>query len=181
MDAVISPLLRARTWATPKIELRQRCLLSADFGVIAREPIPAGSVLMAIAHVFVDRPGRHTIQIDARRHQAGTGEIDDYLNHSCDPNSALDFTRLELVSLRKITPGEELSFNYLTSEWDMAAPFACQCGSCDRLGGRPGPRLIRGFRHLTAVEQDLLAPLASPYLRQRLAELRATPRRRVAG
>ncbi len=181
MDAVMSPSLRARTWANPKIELRQRCLLSADFGVIVREAITPGSVLMALAHVFVDRPGRHTIQIDARRHQAGTGEIDDYLNHSCDPNSALDFTRLELVSLRKITPGEELSFNYLTSEWDMAAPFACQCGACDRLGGRPGPRLIRGFRHLSPGEQDLLAPLAPPHLRLRLAELRATHGRGLTG
>lgn len=43
MDVVISPLLRARTWATPEIELRQRCLLSADFGVTAREVIPPGA------------------------------------------------------------------------------------------------------------------------------------------
>jgi len=181
MDAVISPLLRARTWATPKIELRQRCMLSADFGVTAREAIPAGTVLMSLAHVFVDRPGRHTIQIDARRHQAGTGEIDDYLNHSCDPNSALDFTRLELVSLRPIAAGEELSFNYLTSEWDMAAPFTCQCGACDRLGGPGGPRVIRGFRHLSPAEQDLLAPLASPYLGLCLAGLRTADRRRMTG
>ncbi len=191
MDAVISPLLRARTWATPKIELRQRCMLSADFGVLAREVIPAGSVLMALAHVFVERAGRHTIQVDARRHQAGTGEIDDYLNHSCDPNCALDFTRLELVSRRAIAPGEELSFNYLTSEWDMAAPFTCHCGACDRLAGTPSDshgsrdgrdgRLIRGFRHLSPAEQDLLAPLASPYLRLRLAEQRSTDRRRLAG
>ena len=184
MDAVISPLLRARTWATPKIELHRRCILSADFGVLAREVIPTGSVLMALAHVFVERAGRHTIQIDARRHQAGTGEIDDYLNHSCDPNCALDFTRLELVSRRVIAPGEELSFNYLTSEWDMAAPFTCQCGACHRLGGAPGPRdsrIIRGFRHLGPAEQDLLAPLASPYLRLRLMDHRSTERRRIAG
>jgi len=196
MDAVISPLLRARTWSTPRIELRQRCMLSADFGVLAREVIPVGSVLMALAHVFVERAGRHTIQVDARRHQAGTGEIDDYLNHSCDPNCALDFTRLELVSRRAIAPGEELSFNYLTSEWDMAAPFTCHCGACDRLGGAQGPhdsgdggdgrdshniRLIRGFRHLSLAEQDLLAPFASPYLRLRLADQRSSERRRLAG
>jgi len=182
MDAVISPLLRARTWATPKIELRQRCMLSADFGVLAREVIPVGSVLMALAHVFVERAGRHTIQLDARRHQAGTGEIDDYLNHSCDPNCALDFTRLELVSRRAIAPGEELSFNYLTSEWDMAAPFTCHCGACAHDGhdGHDGHD-IRGFRHLSPTEQDLLAPFASPYLRLRLAEQRSTERRRLAG
>lgn len=173
MDAVISPLLRARTWASPQIELRRRAATEADLGVVALGEIPAGAVLLALAHVFVDRPGRHTIQIDACRHQAGTDEIDDYLNHSCDPNSALDFTRLELRSLRPIAAGEELSFNYLTSEWDMAAPFTCRCGAPGCLGRR---RPIQGFRHLEPAEQDLLAPLASPYLRLRLADLRFSQR-----
>ena len=176
MDAIVAPLSRARTWADPRISLHRRATAEADLGVIARAAIPAGAVLLALAHVFVDRPGRHTIQIDAERHQAGTDEIDDYLNHSCDPNSALEFTRLELRSLRPIAAGEELSFNYLSSEWDMAAPFHCRCGASACFGLR---RPIQGFCHLDPREQDLLAPLASPYLRLRLAAQRAaSPLRR---
>ncbi len=164
MDAFLAPLLRAKTWSTPKIALRP----GADgLGVFACEAISAGEILLALAHVFVDRPARHTIQLEARKHQAGTGEIDDFLNHSCDPNSALDFERLELVAIKPIAPGEELTFNYLTSEWDMAAPFACMCGAAGCHG------LIRGFRHLNLAQQEALVPWTSSYLRRRLAELRA--------
>jgi len=160
----VAPLSRAQTWSSPKVELRP----GADgIGVFACEAISAGETLLALAHVFVEHPERHTIQLDARLHQAGTDEIDDFLNHSCAPNTALDFERLELRAVRPIAAGEELNFNYLSSEWDMAAPFACVCGAphCHRL--------IRGFRHLNAEQQEALAPDASPFLRQRLAELRA--------
>jgi SET domain-containing protein len=160
MDACIAPLSRARTWSSPKIELRPG---AEGLGVFVVEAISAGEVLMAIAEVFVEQRAQHTIQIDEHRHQAGTGEIDDYLNHSCDPNCALIFDRLELVALRPLAAGEELSFNYLSSEWDMAAPFRCGCGAADCM------RSIAGFRWLKPAEQDALAPLASPYLRRRLA------------
>lgn len=164
MDVFVANTLRPRTWSTPKIELRRG---DEGLGVFAVEAISAGDVLIALAHVFVDRPERHTIQLDAHLHQAGTGEIDDYLNHSCDPNCALNFEHLELVALRPLAVGEELSFNYLTSEWDMAAPFDCQCGA-------PGcQRRIRGLRHLTPAQQDALTPQVSPYLRRCLAEQRA--------
>ncbi len=166
MDVCIAP--RARTWSSPKIELR---LGAEGLGVFAVEAISAGEVLMAIAEVFVEQRARHTIQIDEHRHQAGTDEIDDYLNHSCDPNCALDFERLELVAARPLAVGDELSFNYLTSEWDMAAPFVCGCRSAACMG------TIAGFGHLSPATQDALARLVSPYLRQRLA----TERGRVSG
>ena len=164
MDSALAPLPRAQTWSSPKIALRP----GADgIGVFACEAISAGETLLALAHVFVEHPERHTIQLDVHLHQAGTGEIDDFLNHGCVPNAALDFEHLELRAARPIAAGEELSFNYLTSEWDMAAPFTCVCGAAGCYG------LIRGFRHLNAEQQENLAPLVSPYLRRRLAELRA--------
>lgn len=164
MDTTIAPLLRARSWSSPKIALRPG---AEGLGVFACDAISASEILIALAHVFVDRPARHTIQLDARRHQAGTGEIDDFLNHSCAPNTALDFERLELVATRPIARDEELSFNYLTSEWDMAAPFTCRCGAPHCHGS------IRGFRHLSSGQQEALVPWTSSYLRRRLAELRA--------
>jgi hypothetical protein len=167
MDACIAALPRARTWSSPKIELRP---VAGGLGVFAREAISAGEVLIALAHVFVEQRARHTIQIDAHCHQAGTGEIDDYLNHSCDPNCALNFERLELVARRALAAGEELNFNYLSSEWDMAAPFTCECGAPACVGQ------VRGLRHLDPAAQEVLASLASPHLRRCLAELRAAPK-----
>jgi hypothetical protein len=170
MDSCIAPLRRLRTWSTPKIELRPS---AQGLGVFAREAISAGERLIALAHVFVEHAAQHTIQIDEHRHQAGTGEIDDYLNHSCRPNTALDFEHLELVAIRPLAAGDELSFNYLTSEWDMAAPFECQCGAPDCVG------VVRGFRHLEPPQQDALLPRVSPYLWRRLALQRGQLERRA--
>lgn len=163
---VVSPL-RPHTWVSPKVELRQG---EEGLGVYAREAVDADEVLVGLGHVFVDKPARHTIQLDEFLHQAGTGETDDYFNHSCDPNAYLDFQRLQFVAVRPIAAGEEISFNYLTSEWHMAAPFTCRCGAAGCFGE------IRGFFHLSSEQQDGLARWTSPYLQRRLAEQRALER-----
>jgi hypothetical protein len=66
-----------------------------------------------------------------------------YLNHSCNPNVIVDTTRLELRAARDIQPGEELSFFYPSTEWDMASPFVCLCGAASCL------RLIAGAKYLS--------------------------------
>ncbi|HEX7275740.1 MAG TPA: SET domain-containing methyltransferase [Acidimicrobiales bacterium] len=127
-------------------------------GVYASEPIAAGECVLVLPAVFDTTPGRHTIQVGAGRHQAFTNEIDDFLNHSCDPNAVVDAENLRILALRPIAAGEEVTFHYEASEWDMAEPFLCQCPSGT-------PRLIRGFRHLSAAERALLAPLVPTWLR----------------
>ena len=149
---------RAQAWASPKIE---RCDGEIGQGVVAREEIEPGEVLIALAHVFTAEPSRYTIQLEEGLHQAGTGEIDDFLNHACEPSVRLDAERRCFVAARRIAPGEELTFNYLSSEWDMAEPFECRCGS------RRCLRKIRGFRHLTPEQQRELDALLTPHLRRR--------------
>jgi SET domain-containing protein len=161
MDTAVATL-RPQTWASPKIVLRHG---AEGLGVFAVSAIEAGEVLVCLRHVFVDRPERHTIQLDEHVHQAGTGEMDDYFNHSCDPNTYLDFQKLQFVARRPLAVGEEISFNYLTSEWDMAAPFHCGCGTPLCVGE------IRGFLHLTPEQRDAISPWISPYLQRRSAEL----------
>jgi D-alanine-D-alanine ligase-like ATP-grasp enzyme len=48
-------------------------------------------------------------------------------NHSCDPNTA--FRGLNVVALRDIAPGEELTLDYAAFYDERMAPFACQCGA----------------------------------------------------
>lgn len=168
MDTAVVTTLRPQTWSSPKIELRQG---AEGLGVFALEAIEVGEVLVCLRHVFVDKPERHTIQLDEHVHQAGTGEMDDYFNHSCDPNAYLDFQRVQFVARKPLAPGEEISFNYLTSEWDMAAPFTCGCGTPACVGE------IRGFLHLTPEQRAALAPWISPYLQRRHAELLGNERK----
>ncbi len=89
-----------------------------------------------------DAPSRHTVQIDPDRHvEVGVLAT---LNHSCDPNLRLDTDRMLVVAERDIAPGEELTYFYPSTEWEMAEPFACRCGSAACLG------VVRGARHLPA-------------------------------
>ncbi|KAI8931719.1 hypothetical protein NX059_011362 [Plenodomus lindquistii] len=56
-----------------------------------------------------------------------------YINHSCDPTLIFDMQRWEV----RVNPdreeglkeGDELTFFYPSTEWDMAQPFDCLCKS----------------------------------------------------
>lgn len=56
-----------------------------------------------------------------------------YCNHSCDPSLIFDMSKFEVrVEPGKaggVKKGEPLTFWYPSSEWDMAQPFDCNCGS----------------------------------------------------
>lgn len=137
----------------PLCEVRRA--LAGD-GLFAVEPIAAGACVLELPAEFDERAGRHTIQVDDRRHQSYTGEMDDFMNHSCRPTAVLDADNLRILAIRPITAGEEITLNYTASEWDMAEPFVCRCDGT--------AREIRGFRHLSPVEQADIAPLVPAWL-----------------
>lgn len=130
-------------------------------GAFATQPLAAGDWAIELAPVFDDRPGRHTIQVDAHRHQAFTDELDDFINHSCEPSVSLDAWNLQVVARRPIAVGEEITLNYSASEWDMAEPFVCTCDGT--------AKTIRGFRHLSVAEQLLVEDLVPGWLWARRA------------
>lgn len=80
-----------------------------------------------------------------------------YLNHHCEP-SAWIHERV-LVALRDIAPGEGVTFDYNTTEWDMASPFDCHCGSAHCVGR------VRGAKHLTPEQRARVERWLAAYLR----------------
>ena len=55
-----------------------------------------------------------------------------YINHSCDPNceSEQDGTWVFIKALRKIEPGEELTYDYcLVVDGEEDGPCTCHCGA----------------------------------------------------
>ena len=84
-----------------------------------------------------------TIQLDEKEHISILPEYLRYTNHSCSPNIFFNTATLEVVCLYPVEAGEELTFFYPSSEWDMAQPFDCCCGSKDCLGS------IQGAAHLS--------------------------------
>ena len=84
-----------------------------------------------------------TLQTGADRHITLMPEFLQYTNHSCAPNVFFDTTTMELVCLQAIQPGDEFTFFYPSTEWEMAQPFVCNCGNAECI------QLINGASHLS--------------------------------
>jgi hypothetical protein len=84
-----------------------------------------------------------TVQTGTDRHITLKPEFLQYINHSCSPNAFFNTTSMELVCLQTIQPGDELTFFYPSTEWEMAQPFVCNCGTAACI------QLINGASHLS--------------------------------
>ncbi|KAK3986253.1 histone-lysine N-methyltransferase ash1 [Cladorrhinum sp. PSN332] len=64
-----------------------------------------------------------------------------YINHSCDPSLIFDMGNKEVIAGPKgLKEGDELTFFYPSTEWSMAQPFDCFCGSSQCRGQISGAR-----------------------------------------
>ncbi|CCX30186.1 hypothetical protein FPQ18DRAFT_103778 [Pyronema domesticum] len=71
-----------------------------------------------------------TVQTSADTHIELNSDLV-YINHSCNPSLIFDIGNMEIRTTREIKVGDELTFFYPSTEWDMAQPFECFCGeSC---------------------------------------------------
>jgi len=88
---------------------------------------------------YQDNPSTYLFMVDEDVYIDGLSDGNEarFINHSCDPNCAAyleDDNRVVIYALKKIKPGEELSYDYqLTSEGldDGASPtdYTCRCGA----------------------------------------------------
>ncbi len=69
-----------------------------------------------------------TVQIEKDTHITLVPEFLQYINHSCAPNVFFDTTTMQLICLRPLQHGDEMTFFYPSTEWEMAQPFVCNCG-----------------------------------------------------
>jgi hypothetical protein len=74
----------------------------------------------------------HFIQIDHNLYLGPSGGVDDYVNHSCDPNTFVCINKtghVYLIAIRDIIEGEEFFFDYSTTMADGLWSCPCACGS----------------------------------------------------
>jgi hypothetical protein len=64
------------------------------------------------------------------------------LNHFCIPNTLIDTENLSVIAARAISVGEELTFFYPSTEWEMARPFICLCKTPGCLGLVAGAKFL---------------------------------------
>jgi len=77
----------------------------------------------------------HYVQIGKTLFMGPSGTIDDYFNHSCDPNSGLVIKgkKVFLKAIEDIKKGEEIVWDYSTTMYEIEFPdkweMDCECGS----------------------------------------------------
>ena len=133
-------------------------------GLFARRDIIAGSVIFHLKGSISRRPNKYSVQLSRDKHidfppvRKPNDDLDyawQYVNHSCEPNGCVNAEEFSFCALRNIKKGEEITFNYLTTEYELAAPFRCGCRSEKCFG------FIRGYRFLTADQIAELIPVES--------------------
>lgn len=140
-------------------------------GLFARERVRAGEMLLVwggdvvtseMLHRMSEEKLRLSVQIEEDLYLVTPNEGPaDWVNHSCDPNAGL-VGQIVLVALRDIRAGEEICFDYATSDGSPYDEFECGCGS----------RHCRG--HVTGDDWQLPALQTryaghfSPYIQRRI-------------
>ncbi len=155
-------------------ELVEKPMLALDKGpdgwsLVVREPIGEATVVFDITGEHFTSPSKYSIQVGENLHLGGD-EVHavDFTDHSCHPNCRLDVqgNQVHLVSVRRIDAGEKLTFNYLTTEWDMAEPFECKCAAEGCF------KHIAGFRYLSVSQRIELYQLLTPFLKGKVNKTR---------
>ena len=72
-----------------------------------------------------------TIETDAGHFMHPEGM---FTNHSCNPTAYVNKEKGMLFAKRDIPANEEITFNYLDTETELAISFSCKCGAIDCIG-----------------------------------------------
>ncbi len=121
---------------SPKLTVR----LSSDKvgqGVFAVEPVEAGEVVAVWGGRIVPAEEaaalppslrRYVVQVEDTQYLAPLERVDpaELINHCCIPNCGLR-GQITLVALRAIAPGEEITFDYATTDSSPFLEFECAC------------------------------------------------------
>ncbi len=106
-------------------------------GTFTTVKIPAGvSILEMVGPVMLDREvpdinDPNLLQVGPNTFIGASGDVDDFINHSCDPNCKMHVVgnRAFLYSLYVIPAGAELTFDYSTTSTDTLDTWTMNC-SC---------------------------------------------------
>ena len=112
-------------------------------------------------------PSPEAVQISDTKFIDGRDYVpEDFINHSCSPNTKLDIVKRWFIAIKDISKNDEITFNYLTTEWDTkkwSTDFKCICGSKNCFGH------IKGFKYLSRTEKVKFKTLLSPLLLKKIS------------
>jgi len=152
-----------------------RLVSHREYGVFAVAPIHKGDmiamwggevVVQEKFNTLPERLKRLSIQIEEGLFLVALNEgPGDYVNHSCDPNGGLS-GQIELVAMRDIAIGEEITFDYAMSDVTDYDEFQCACGAPNCRG------TVRGSDWRRPELWEKYAGYFSPYIQRRIEKLK---------
>lgn len=104
--------------------------------LISKVSLSAGSLFIPIT-VATEAPRRwSTMQVSKNKHVELNSALL-FLNHSCNPSLEIDTSTMEIrvAKAKNLNIGDELTFFYPSTEWEMDKPFSCLCGAESRCLG----------------------------------------------
>ncbi|MBA4056917.1 MAG: SET domain-containing protein-lysine N-methyltransferase [Marivirga sp.] len=105
-------------------------------------------------------PNYLTVQLGDNEHIELFPEFLECINHSCDPNCFFDTDKMQLIALKTISEGEEMTFFYPSTEWDMDQAFQCHCGTANCIESIKGAKYlskstVKNYRFTSFIKQKL--------------------------
>lgn len=124
------------SYISPKLKL---FLSKKDrFGLLSYVPVDIGELLVVWGGTIITKNTFYQFPKDIQRMSVQIEEdiffvstrisASDYVNHSCDPNAVL-VGQIVLIAFRPISVGEEICYDYATSEGEHYDDFKCNCGT----------------------------------------------------
>jgi hypothetical protein len=153
--------INGHTAPNSKIEMK---LCNGYKGLYAKKNMIAGSVIFLLKGRISGRGNKYSVQLSRDKHldfpliRKPNDHLDyawQYVNHSCEPNGYVNAAEYSFCALRNIREGEEITFNYLTTEYELASPFLCECRSPKCF------EFIQGYKFLTDDQITALLPVTS--------------------
>jgi len=159
------------TWLTGKAEIRS--LASGQSSAFASSPIAPGETVAVFGGSLMDGAELRALSPDRRSRSIQVeenlflvpgefAEDGDLINHSCEPTCGLRGSSI-LVAMREIHVGEELTYEYATSDGEPYDEFACLCGAARCR------KFVRGSDWKLPEIQERFNGWFSPYLQRRIA------------
>ena len=110
-------------------KLEIRTIKKGMKGLFTNRTFDKGEIILLLKGNHFPFPTRTSIQVGKDKH------VENYegglINHNCNPNSNIltipDVEPAIVVANTTIFKGEEITFDYETTEVDMAKPFKCNC------------------------------------------------------
>ena len=143
-------------------------IIDNSFGVYAKSNFIQDEIIFKIKEEkIIDHPTQFSVQIGINRHIELIHPLQvlncpefywRYLNHSCKPNCYCNIEDMTFRAKKEIKTSEHITFNYLTTEFDMAVPFECNCRSENCI------KWIKGFKYLNEEQKVKLLPFAAKHI-----------------